>query len=101
MDIEIGEIENTLTNHTLVSKTIVLFLEKSLIAYVKTELSTNSRIQELRDYLLKFLPSAALPEKWVFVDEFPILANGKINRKKLPEIQFSRPKLKTKYITVG
>ena len=95
--IEIGEIENTLTNHTLVSKTIVLFLEKSLVAYVKTELSTNSRIQELRDYLLKFLPSAALPEKWVFVDEFPTLANGKIDRNQLPEIQFSRPNLPNKH----
>jgi amino acid adenylation domain-containing protein len=94
--IEIGEIENTLTSHTSVSKSIVLFLEKRLVAYVKTESTTKSLIEELRSYLLKFLPSAALPEKWIFVDEFPKLANGKIDRNQLPVIGFSRPELANK-----
>ena len=96
--IEIGEIENTLSNYSLISRCIVINSNKSIIAYIKPESSTDIKIEPLRSFLLQFLPSVAIPEKWVFVDEFPILANGKINRKKLPEIQFSRPKLKTKYI---
>tara|TARA_B100000497_G_scaffold128127_1_gene173743 strand:+ start:7658 stop:12628 length:4971 start_codon:yes stop_codon:yes gene_type:complete len=96
--IEIGEIENTLSNHSLISNCIIIYSDKSIIAYIKPKSSTDLEIESLRSFLLQFLPSVAIPEKWVFVDEFPILANGKINRKKLPEIQFSRPKLKTKHI---
>ena len=96
--VEIGEIENILSRHSLVSKSIVLFLEKRIVAYLKNEQSTQANIKELRTYLLKYLPSAAVPEKWVFVDEFPTLANGKIDRNQLPEIQFSRPNLPNKQI---
>lgn len=96
--VEIGEIENILSRHSLVSKSIVLFLEKRIVAYLKNEESTQANIKELRTYLLKYLPSAAVPEKWVFVDEFPTLANGKIDRNQLPEIQFSRPNLPNKQI---
>ena len=95
--IELGEIENTLANHPLVSKNVILFLEKSIIAYIKPEEKKPS-IQELRNYLLNFLPSAAVPEKWSFIDEFPVLANGKINRKLLPEIEYIRPELDNNYI---
>lgn len=96
--IELGEIENVLANHTSVSKSVVLFSEKSVIAYIKSEELKKSSVQELRTYALQFLPSAAIPEKWIFVDEFPVLANGKIDRKQLPKMDFSRPELDTEYV---
>ena len=96
--IEIGEIENALTNHSLISKSSVLFFDKSIVAYVKTESSIKVKIEDLRQYLLKFLTNAAIPEKWIFVDEFPTLLNGKIDRNQLPKIQFSRPNLNNKHI---
>ncbi|MDT7830903.1 amino acid adenylation domain-containing protein [Flavobacteriaceae bacterium S356] len=96
--IELGEIENVLTNYTAVAKTVVLFEEETLVAYVKNGSSKKVGIQELRTHLLDFLPSAAIPEKWNFIDEFPVLANGKIDRKQLPKLDFSRPELNTAYI---
>ena len=96
--IELGEIENVLANHVLVSKSVVLFTEKNIVAYIKNEGLQKISIEELRTYLLQFLPGAAIPEKWVFVDEFPVLANGKIDRKQLPKMDFSRPELDTEYV---
>ncbi len=96
--IELGEIENVLTNHAFVAKSVVLFSETNVIAYVRSEEQQKPTIGELRTYLLQFLPSVAIPGKWVFVDEFPTLANGKIDRNQLPEMNFSRPELETEYI---
>lgn len=95
--VELGEIENVLTNHSSVLKSVVLFPKKRIVAYVKVEAPRPS-IQELRNHLLGFLSSAAVPEKWIFVDEFPVLPNGKINRKLLPEIEYIRPKLDAEFV---
>lgn len=96
--IELGEIENVLANHASVFKGVILFQEKSVVAYVKRTNGEEASIPELRTYLSEFLPGAAIPEKWTFVDEFPTLANGKIDRKKLPKLDFSRPELDVSYV---
>ncbi len=98
--IELLEIENHLNNHPDVALGVVSLVsgnENYIAAYIKAKSGKLLTISGLREYMLTFLTDAMVPERWVFVDEFPRLANGKINRKSLPEPSDERPDLDSKY----
>ena len=42
-------------------------------------------VHELREHLLKFLPAYMIPSYFVKLEKIPLTANGKVNRKALPE----------------
>ena len=84
--IELGEIENLLERHSSVQQAIVHYItaaagQKILVAYLilrpqATALSTA----EWRAFLAPHLISAAIPAHFQIEQQFPLLANGKINR---------------------
>ena len=81
--VELGEIENALISNESVEQAVVLTDadQKRLIAYV---ISSNSITQnELQETLKAKLPEYMIPSAFVFMDQFPMLANGKVNRKQL------------------
>ncbi|WP_264530612.1 non-ribosomal peptide synthetase [Flavobacterium sp. N502540] len=87
--IELGEIENILCTHQSIFSSLVVITdgtaaEKKLIAYVITDddLESNS----LKNWLRTQLPKYMIPNHFVFLQEFPLNINGKIDRAKLPEI---------------
>lgn len=85
--IELGEIEHVLTQIKTIESTIVLAKEtqtgeKELVAYFTSETEFTS--EELRDQLSKKLPNYMLPAYYVQLEEFPLTATGKIDRKNLP-----------------
>ena len=96
--IELNEIENTLTKHPFVGASVVVYKDNRIIAYVKNNTDSKVSITSLRSFLQEYLPSVMIPEQWVFMDDFPVLANGKINRKQLPKPQYYRPNLEAEYI---
>jgi acyl carrier protein len=53
------------------------------------QLTTN----ELRNYLKDLLPEYAIPTVFIWLDNLPLLPNGKINRRALPVPEKSRPTL--------
>jgi acyl carrier protein len=57
--------------------------QKQLVAYATTANGLDS--QQLRAYLSPKLPDYMIPTAFVQVDEFPQTANGKIDRRALPE----------------
>ena len=87
--VELGEIENVLSQHAAVSNCVVIAIdvaagEKRLVAYVVAESNTQPSISELRQFIKLRLPDYMVPSTVVFMDAIPLTANGKTNRRALP-----------------
>jgi amino acid adenylation domain-containing protein len=85
--IELGEIEAVLNEHQSVKQSVVAASEdgrggKRLLGYVVGEEWATAA--ELKRYLRERLPEYMVPEAIVILDEMPVTANGKIDRKRLP-----------------
>src|SRR5215510_12261349 len=86
--IELGEIEATLNRHPSVSQGIVIVREdepgeKRLVGYVVVRQQVSN--QELREYLQERLPDYMAPGAIVQLEEMPLTANGKLDRRALPK----------------
>ncbi|MBV1921261.1 MAG: amino acid adenylation domain-containing protein, partial [Pseudomonadales bacterium] len=99
--IEIGEIEKNLLKHPGVSEAIVIAREdqpghKILVAYcvfdnempgqtvAQTPESLES-VKELRHFMKLLLPDYMVPSAFVLLDQLPLTANGKVDKKSLPK----------------
>ncbi|HEX5884421.1 MAG TPA: amino acid adenylation domain-containing protein [Pyrinomonadaceae bacterium] len=92
--IELGEIEAALQEHPAVRESIVMVREeipgdKQIVAYVvrdnpQDETSTQQFVPELRNWLRARLPAYMMPSSFVVLDELPLNANGKVDRRALP-----------------
>lgn len=85
--IETGEVEAALLTHASVNAAAVLAKKDGgqyyLAGYYKTAATLNE--EELRRHLAELLPEYMVPAHLVHMEEFPLTANGKINRNALPE----------------
>ncbi|MCR8843449.1 amino acid adenylation domain-containing protein [Paenibacillus sp. SC116] len=87
--IELGEIEAVLRAHSSVKEAVVLDRqdahgEKYLCAYVVAHPANLPDVSELREHLIRKLPSYMVPMHYVFLDTIPLTANGKMDRRALP-----------------
>ena len=87
--IELGEIEVVLSQHMDVRDVVVVAREqgaggKQLVGYIVPEAQHAPDVSELRRYLEQRLPEYMVPSLFVFLDEFPLSPNGKIDRRALP-----------------
>jgi acyl carrier protein len=87
--IELGEIETCLGEHEAVQQAVVVLREvraeeKSLVAYVVMKPEYEPDTGVLRRHLKERLPAYMVPSFYVPVEKFPLLPNGKLNRKALP-----------------
>jgi len=88
--IELGEIEAVLEKHPSVVQPVVIVWDsgggdKRLAAYVVYESGTAPTGSELRSYLRGELPDYMIPHLFVEMDALPLTANGKVNRRALPD----------------
>ncbi len=86
--IELGEIESVLRTHPSINDAAVILREDipgepRLVAYV---ICQNGPVgaAPLREFASKFLPEYMLPSMVILVDQFPLSASGKINRRAFP-----------------
>ena len=97
--IELGEIETVLREHRSVSQSVVIAEEserggKRLVAYVVGD--EGATAAELKRHIREKLPEYMAPQAIVALDDIPLTANGKVDRKRLltlSEIQQSRENL--------
>ena len=89
--IELGEIESRLLTHEMIKEAVVVAKDhptgatgdKYLCAYFVAE--EELTVSELRDYLALALPVYMIPTYFRQLPKLPLTANGKIDRKALPE----------------
>ncbi|WP_443217950.1 amino acid adenylation domain-containing protein, partial [Saccharothrix sp. CCNWLW140] len=80
MRVELEEIEAVLEQHGGVRRAVVLLRDKKLVGYC-----LGTEVEGLGGWLRTRLPDHMVPQRFVFLDEFPLLPSGKVNRKALPE----------------
>ena len=100
--IELGEIEAALLAHPAIREAVVTAREDAsgLIAYwVPHRGAQAPSLSELRSFLLRSLPDAMLPAAFVLLEEMPLSANGKVERRALPAPEPARPALADAYRT--
>ena len=102
--IELGEIENTLQQHPSIQSSVVLAKsdqsgQLSLVAYIVPGSSEpDLKAQDgtpIQAYLASRLPDYMVPAFMVTLEELPLTSNGKVDRKKLLQIEVSRSNQKT------
>lgn len=104
--IELDAIASVLDEHPAVKQSIVVARDyegdKRLVAYVvaeSCECAAPPTHSSLRDHLSASLPSHMIPAVFVAVDELPVNANGKIDRKALPEPSDANRLAATAYVS--
>ncbi|PWB30938.1 non-ribosomal peptide synthetase [Pseudomonas sp. SDI] len=90
--IELGEIEARLNEQDPVREGVVLALPgasgQQLVGYVvPTDTSADESVlrEQIKTRLKEHLPDYMVPAQWVFLGEFPLSPNGKLERKALPK----------------
>ncbi|MAR93086.1 MAG: non-ribosomal peptide synthetase [Pseudomonadales bacterium] len=89
--IELSEVEANLNRIEVVRDVVVLVKtdadrQKRLVAYVILE--AGEEVQSLRQMAIEYLPKHMLPAAFVALTEFPLTANGKVDKRALPEPEF-------------
>ncbi len=96
--IEIGEVENKLLSHPLVKEAVVIErIDQNGLKYlcgylviksmIDSDVYEETNISKIREDLAVALPDYMIPTHFVVLDKLPLLLNGKLNRKALPEPQ--------------
>jgi thioesterase domain-containing protein/acyl carrier protein len=101
--VELGEIETVLRVHPAVHECVVAVLndapnDKKIVAYVHST-NASAQVGELRAFLKERLPDYMVPSSFVFLDRFPLTANGKIDRKELLSSECTSPSAGRSYVT--
>ncbi|WP_219268589.1 non-ribosomal peptide synthetase [Pseudomonas sp. Xaverov 259] len=87
--IELGEIETRLLEHQDVREAVVLALDspsgKQLAAYLVSDAEPATLREALKAHLKAQLPDYMVPAHLIVLDSMPLTANGKLDRRALPQ----------------
>jgi amino acid adenylation domain-containing protein/non-ribosomal peptide synthase protein (TIGR01720 family) len=99
--IELGEIEARLLELDIVAEAVVVAQDgptgKQLVAYLVPEPDSLAKaeaeiqdacLQQVKERLRGTLPDYMVPTGWMLMAQMPLSANGKLDRKRLPWVEF-------------
>jgi amino acid adenylation domain-containing protein len=100
--VELQEIEHQLRGDLRIAQAVVVALEgsdgeKRLVAYVVPAAASNHELlaTQLMAALTQELPDYMVPSNIVMLEELPLSANGKVDKRRLPEPGFSPMRVTT------
>jgi SagB-type dehydrogenase family enzyme len=88
--IELGDIESVLARHPGIRSAVVSAIgetgaKRRLVGYVVPADGVRLTDDELRRHVADHLPPYMVPTAWVHLERLPLSANGKVDRRALPE----------------
>ncbi|SFE98358.1 non-ribosomal peptide synthetase [Paracidovorax wautersii] len=83
--IELGEVEAQILGQAEVRQAVVVVAAGTLVAYVSAQPGSTVDGDALRERLARLLPDYMVPRAIVVLDVLPLNANGKVDRKALPD----------------
>ncbi len=97
------EIEITLLGVPCIEEVAVVAREsiardRRLVAYIVFKSASSATASQIRDLLSEKLPSYMIPSIFVVLAALPLTANGKIDRRALPDPPVSRPELDIPFV---
>lgn len=100
--IEPGEIESLLGQFPAVKEAVVVARgnhtgDQSLVAYMVPTDGAEVSISDLRNHLKERLPEYMVPAFFVSLPALPLTANGKLDRRNLPDVDPQRPEMADGY----
>ncbi|MFL6253472.1 MAG: non-ribosomal peptide synthetase [Pyrinomonadaceae bacterium] len=104
--IELGEVEAVLKGHPSMNEAVVIAHEdgpgeRRLVAYVvmgASESGEAPNVSELRRWVGERLPDYMVPSIFVTLKQLPLTAHGKVDRRRLPAPDRTRPELEQEYV---
>ena len=102
--VDVAETEAVLATHPGVREaSVVAASDRSdntrLVGYIVPRDQPPPTITNLRKFLQQRLVDHMIPSVFVFLDKFPLLSTGKIDRRALPEPGGARPEMNAPYIS--
>ncbi len=100
--IELTEIETVIKEFAGIANAVVSVRElsagvQSLIAYLVPNNKIELKVNKLSEFLRARLPDYMMPSIFEVIDELPLLASGKVDRKNLPALKFNYESIKKNY----
>ena len=92
--IELGEVQNAINSFKGIVTSIVVVTHGQtdyLAAYFTSESKTD--IEELKKHLRKSLAEYMIPQAFMQLDEMPLTANGKVDKKALPVLEIAKEEI--------
>lgn len=86
--IELEEIEKKISKNNDIEDSVVVLKDNKLVCFYLSK-KNNLNNEDFRKYLQKYLPAYMIPSIFEKISEFPLTANGKIDRKKLLEYKIN------------
>ncbi|WP_429230376.1 amino acid adenylation domain-containing protein [Inquilinus ginsengisoli] len=84
--IELGEIEAGLRSYSDIRDAVVVLREGRLVGYVAGEAQPDEAA--IKQHLSAMLPEYMVPSRLLWLERLPISANGKLDRKALPDLEW-------------
>lgn len=99
--IELGEIEQQIAKKEHIKEVVVLVHEledeeKQLTAYISSSIAEN--LSDIRNYVIDKIPDYMIPSVFIQIENFPLTINGKVDKKKLVEIEGKKLVSNTGYV---
>ncbi|HUK39933.1 MAG TPA: non-ribosomal peptide synthetase, partial [Candidatus Acidoferrales bacterium] len=101
--VDVSDVETALVMLETVKEAVVVVMDddigdKRLVGYVVTKESPSPTASSLRNSLKEIIPHFMIPSVFVFLDQLPMTAMGKVDRLALPLPDNSRPRLDVPFV---